>query len=106
MTESVLLDGAEQAIDLINQLKAMGIKVTLDDFGTGFSSLSYLRDQPIPKVKFYLAFIKDITTDTRNAANEQGIIIMAHQLSLVVVAEGIENRDQQPDLVHRQCDRL
>ncbi|MCW4150300.1 EAL domain-containing protein [Halomonas sp. 18H] len=87
VTESVLIDGAKQAIDLINRLKAMGIKVALDDFGTGFSSLSYLRDQPIHKVKLDRAFIKDITTDTRNAAIVQGIITMAHHLNLIVVAE-------------------
>ncbi|MGS2745225.1 EAL domain-containing protein [Halomonas sp. LS-001] len=106
VTESVLLDGAEQAIDLINRLKVMGIKVALDDFGTGFSSLSYLRDLPIHKVKLDRAFIKDITTDTRNAAIVQGIITMAHHLNLVVVAEGIENHDQQQDLVRRDCDLL
>jgi diguanylate cyclase (GGDEF)-like protein/PAS domain S-box-containing protein len=106
VTESVLLDGAEKAIDLINQLKAVGIKVALDDFGTGFSSLSYLRDLPIHKVKLDRAFIKDITTDTRNAAIVQGIITMAHHLDLIVVAEGIEDRDQQHDLIRRDCDLL
>ncbi|TVP51293.1 MAG: phosphodiesterase [Halomonas sp.] len=106
VTESVLLDGAEQAIELVNKLKAMGINVALDDFGTGFSSLSYLRDLPINKVKLDRAFIKDITTDLRNAAIVQGIITMSHQLDLVVVAEGIEERDQQQDLVRRHCDFL
>ncbi|MCK0715637.1 EAL domain-containing protein [Chromohalobacter sarecensis] len=106
VTESVLLDGAEQAIALINRLKAMGIKVALDDFGTGFSSLSYLRDLPIHKVKLDRAFIKDITTDRRDAAIVQGIIDMAHHLDLVVVAEGIEEREQQQDLIHRNCDLL
>ncbi|WP_254902994.1 GGDEF domain-containing phosphodiesterase [Halomonas sp. CSM-2] len=106
VTESVLIDGAKQAIDLINRLKAMGIKVALDDFGTGFSSLSYLRDLPIHKVKLDRAFIKDITTDTRNAAIVQGIITMAHHLNLIVVAEGIEDRAQQQDLIRRDCDLL
>ncbi|KUJ89383.1 MAG: PAS/PAC and GAF sensor-containing diguanylate cyclase/phosphodiesterase [Halomonas sp. 54_146] len=106
VTESVLLDGAEQAIELINQLNAMGINVALDDFGTGFSSLSYLRDLPIHKVKLDRAFIKDITTNRRNAAIVQGIITMSHHLDLVVVAEGIEERDQQQDLVRRHCNLL
>ena len=106
VTESVLLEGAEQAIDLINQLKAMGIKVALDDFGTGFSSLSYLRYLPIHKVKLDQAFIKNITTDKRNAAIVQGIITMSHHLDLLVVAEGIEEKDQQLDLVSRHCDLL
>ena len=101
-----MLDGAEQAIELIDQLKAMGIKVALDDFGTGFSSLSYLRDLPIHKVKLDRAFIKDITTDRNDAAIVQGIITMAHHLGLVVVAEGIEEEEQQQDLIRRHCDLL
>lgn len=106
VTESVLLDGAEQAIEIINALKAMGIRVALDDFGTGFSSLSYLRDLPIHKVKLDRAFIRDITTSRSNAAIVQGIITMAHHLDLVVVAEGVEEAEQQQDLVRRNCDLL
>ncbi|WP_299315727.1 EAL domain-containing protein [uncultured Halomonas sp.] len=106
VTESVLLDGAEQAITLINELKALGIRVALDDFGTGFSSLSYLRDLPIHKVKLDRAFIQDIATSRSNAAIVQGIITMAHHLDLVVVAEGIEEREQQQDLIRRNCDLL
>ena len=106
VTESVLLDGAEQARELINKLKLMGIKVALDDFGTGFSSLSYLRDLSIHKVKLDRAFIKDIATSRNNAAIVQGIITMAHHMDLIVVAEGIEEREQQQDLVRRHCDLL
>lgn len=106
VTESVLLDGAESAIELINALKVMGIRVALDDFGTGFSSLSYLRDLPIHKVKLDRAFIQDIGANPRNAAIVQGIITMSHHLELVVVAEGIEKREEQQDLVHRHCDLL
>src|SRR5690554_6034043 len=97
VTESVLLDGAEPAIELINELKAMGIRVALDDFGTGFSSLSYLRDLPIHKLKLDRAFIKDIDSNRSDAAIVQGIITMAHHLDLTVVAEGIEERGQQQD---------
>ncbi|MBB3332679.1 diguanylate cyclase (GGDEF)-like protein/PAS domain S-box-containing protein [Halomonas campaniensis] len=106
VTESVLLDGADQAITLIDRLKALGIRVALDDFGTGFSSLSYLRDLPIHKVKLDRAFIQDITTNRSNAAIVEGIITMSHHMDLVVVAEGIETREQQQDLVRRQCDLL
>ncbi|MFO8047278.1 MAG: EAL domain-containing protein [Halomonas sp.] len=106
VTESVLLDGADQAIELINQLKAMGILVALDDFGTGFSSLSYLRDLPIHKVKLDRAFIQDVLTNRSTAAIVQGIITMAHHLDLVVVAEGVEEQAQQQDLIRRSCDLL
>ncbi|MCA1772926.1 MAG: EAL domain-containing protein [Halomonas sp.] len=106
MTESILLDGAEQAIEMIGTLRDMGITVTIDDFGTGFSSLSYLRDLPIHKIKLDRAFIKDILTSHSHAALVQGIITMAHHMDLVVVAEGIEDIDQQNDLVRRECDLL
>jgi EAL domain-containing protein (putative c-di-GMP-specific phosphodiesterase class I) len=106
VTESVLLEGAEPAIKLINVLKAMGIRVALDDFGTGFSSLSYLRDLPIHKVKLDRAFIHEIGANCSNAAIVQGIITRAHHLDLIVVAEGIEQYEEQQDLVRRHCDLL
>ncbi|UYG09707.1 bifunctional diguanylate cyclase/phosphodiesterase [Halomonas sp. M4R1S46] len=106
MTESILLGGAAQAIEMIGALRGMSITVAIDDFGTGFSSLSYLRDLPIHKVKLDRAFIRDILTNRSNAAIVQGIITMAHHMDLVVVAEGIEAREQQQDLVHRDCDLL
>ncbi|WP_416138379.1 EAL domain-containing protein [Halomonas sp. HK25] len=106
MTESILLGGAEQAIEMIDTLRGMHITVAIDDFGTGFSSLSYLRDLPIHKIKLDRAFIRDILTNHRNAAIVQGIITMAHHMDLVVVAEGIETRAQQEDLVRRECDLL
>ncbi len=106
MTESIMLDGAEQAIEMIGILRDMRITVTIDDFGTGFSSLSYLRDLPIHKVKLDRAFIQDILASRRNAAIVQGIITMAHHMDLLVVAEGIEEAAQQQDLIRRDCDLL
>jgi len=106
MTESILLGGAEQAIEMIDTLRGMSITVAIDDFGTGFSSLSYLRDLPIHKIKLDRAFIRDVLTSRSNAAIVQGIITMAHHMGLVVVAEGIEERAQQEDLVKRECDLL
>jgi EAL domain-containing protein (putative c-di-GMP-specific phosphodiesterase class I) len=106
MTESILLDGAEQAVKMIDTLRGMNITVAIDDFGTGFSSLSYLRDLPIHKIKLDRAFIQDIRTSPRNAAIVQGIITMAHHMELTVVAEGIEDREQQEELIRRECDLL
>ena len=106
MTESILLGGAEQAIEMIGKLRGMSLTITIDDFGTGFSSLSYLRDLPIHKIKLDRAFIQDILTSRSNAAIVQGIITMAHHMDLVVVAEGIEKHEQQRDLIRRDCDLL
>ncbi|WP_242457948.1 EAL domain-containing protein [Halomonas sp. YLGW01] len=106
ITESVLMKGGTQAVDLIGELRALGITIALDDFGTGFSSLSYLRDLPIDKVKLDRAFIQDILNSPRNAAIVQGVITMAHHIGLTVVAEGIETHEQQQDLIRRECDLL
>ncbi|RTR00164.1 EAL domain-containing protein [Halomonas nitroreducens] len=106
VTESILLEEAEQAIEMIATLRNMGIRVAIDDFGTGFSSLSYLRDMPIHKVKLDRAFIRDILINRSNAAIVEGIITMAHHMDLLVVAEGIEEVEQQEDLVRRDCDLL
>lgn len=106
ITESVLIDWAHKAIELINALKTMGIRVALDDFGTGYSSLSYLRDLPIHKVKLDRAFIQDIDSNRSHAAIVEGIITMSHHLNLVVVAEGIENQEQQQALICHNCDLL
>lgn len=106
VTESVLLDGAEPVIQLMNTLKNMGIRVSLDDFGTGFSSLSYLRDLPTDKVKLDRSFVQNVDSDQRIAAIVQGVITMAHHMDMVVVAEGIETHEQQLDLARRHCDLL
>ena len=106
VTESVLLDGAKPVIDLMETLKTLGVRVALDDFGTGFSSLSYLRDLPTHKVKLDRSFVEKITTDHRVAAIVQGVITMAHHMDMMVVAEGIETREQQEDLARRHCDIL
>jgi diguanylate cyclase (GGDEF)-like protein/PAS domain S-box-containing protein len=106
VTESVLLDGAEPVIALMETLKTLGVGVALDDFGTGFSSLSYLRDLPTHKVKLDRSFVEKTTTDHRIAAIVQGVITMAHHMDMIVVAEGIETREQQDDLARRHCDIL
>jgi len=106
VTESVLLDGAEPVIALMNALNDRGIRVAIDDFGTGFSSLSYLRDLPTHKVKLDRSFITQILTNRRTAAIVQGVITMAHHMGMLVVAEGIEELEEQNDLVQRGCDLL
>jgi EAL domain-containing protein (putative c-di-GMP-specific phosphodiesterase class I) len=106
VTESVLLDGAEPVIALMDTLNSRGIQVAIDDFGTGFSSLSYLRDLPTHKVKLDRSFINKTLTDRRTAAIVQGVITMAHHMDMVVVAEGIETEAEQNDLVRRSCDLL
>jgi EAL domain-containing protein (putative c-di-GMP-specific phosphodiesterase class I) len=98
------LHNAEQAIDTLHRLKALGVRIALDDFGTGFSSLSYLKRLPIDKIKIDRSFIQEIATDHHDAAITQGIISMAHHLSLTVVAEGVETASQVAFLKGSRCD--
>lgn len=104
ITESLLLNNAEQAIETLHRLKALGVRIALDDFGTGFSSLSYLKRLPIDKIKIDRSFIREIVTDHHDAAITQGIISMAHHLSLIVVAEGVETASQMEFLKRSRCD--
>ncbi|MDR5900111.1 EAL domain-containing protein [Halomonas vilamensis] len=106
VTESVLLDGAEPVVELMEKLNMMGISVALDDFGTGFSSLSYLCDLPARKLKLDRSFVQKAQQDHRIAAIVEGVITMAHHMEMVVVAEGVETREEQQDMVRRQCDLL
>ncbi|TVP53250.1 MAG: EAL domain-containing protein, partial [Halomonas sp.] len=106
VTEGTLMTNTDQAVALLNEVRDLGISVALDDFGTGFSSLSYLRDLPISKVKLDRLFISGISQNVKNAAIVQGVITMAHHLDLLVVAEGIETKEEQTDLQQSQCNLL
>ncbi len=94
MTESSLMVNDEHSIATVKALKEAGILVALDDFGTGYASLSYLHHYPFDFVKIDKSFIDNITTDARHKNIVKAIITMAHNLSMKVVAEGIEDADQ------------
>src|SRR5690606_21849494 len=96
----------DQAIDMLQQLKNLGISIAIDDFGTGFSSLNYLKKLPIDKVKIDKSFVDEVISDNRDAAIAQSIIVMAHNLGLKVVAEGVETPSQQAFLRKHNCDEL
>lgn len=106
VTEGLLLNNIEQAIEMLAQLQALGISIAIDDFGTGFSSLNYLKRLPIDKVKIDKAFIREVISDTRDAAIAQSIIGIAHNLDLKVIAEGVETQSQQAFLRKHNCDEL
>ena len=106
ITESVLIESLELAIDKLKELKSNKIKIALDDFGCGYSSLTYLKMLPIDRVKIDKSFIDDIKSenDTKNMTNI--IILMAKQLGLDVVAEGVEEKYQLDYLKKHSCDML
>jgi len=106
LTEGILMDNTEAAIDTLHALRGMGVGVDIDDFGTGYSSLSYLKHLPISTVKIDRSFVSEVTQSADDAAIVQAIIAMAHHLGLMVVAEGIEEEAQREFLLEHGCDRF
>lgn len=106
LTESQLLDSVEHIIATFQQLRDLGVKLAIDDFGTGYSSLSYLKRIPVDYVKIDQAFIRGLCEGTEDAAITRAIIAMAHGLSLKVVAEGVERREQLEFLKNELCDEV
>ena len=103
ITESTL-QHEENCIAVMKELKDMGVCITIDDFGTGFSCLSSLKRLPISKLKIDKSFINDIVHDENDIAITQAVIAMAHKLHLQVVAEGVETPEQEALLKQNGCD--
>ncbi|MGH9883867.1 MAG: EAL domain-containing protein, partial [Pyrinomonadaceae bacterium] len=99
-------NNADFAIDVLTGLKQMGVRISVDDFGTGFSSLSYLKRLPIDALKIDQSFVRDATTDTDDAALVMAVITLGHNLRLKVVAEGVETEEQLRFLHLLRCDEI
>lgn len=94
ITESAIMDNAQKSIDVLRQIKNMGVKISIDDFGTGYSSLNYLRHLPIDFLKIDQSFVKNMTSDTNDGAIVKTIIELADNLGYKVIAEGVETQAQ------------
>jgi diguanylate cyclase (GGDEF)-like protein len=105
LTETAVLIDEAQASALLSRVRATGVKVWLDDFGTGFSGLSHLRRVPVDGVKIDRSFVADVLRDPDDLALTTAIIAMAHSLGITVVAEGIETEGQYEILRERGCDQ-
>lgn len=106
LTESILMDNTETVIETLKQLKDVGVSISIDDFGAGFSSLNYLRRLPIDFIKIDRSFIQEIQTNKKDAAIVSAIFNLARGLGIGVVAEGIEMQQQEDILLQYQCDEL
>ena len=106
ITESVFIDNSEEVIDKLRHFAEVGIRLSLDDFGTGYSSLSYLMNLPINTLKIDKCFVDNIFNPNEGGVLVKTVILLAHQLGLEVVAEGIENEDQLAYLMENKCDYL
>ena len=106
LTESMLIRNASATINALNTLSSLGVRFAIDDFGTGYSSLSYLRRFPIDTIKIDRSFIHDVTDNPDDAAIASAIIVMGQNLSLNVIAEGVENQQQLEFLSSRNCHYL
>ena len=106
ITESSIMQDTEATIRILNELKATGVRIALDDLGTGFSSLAYLRQFPLDSVKIDQSFVRDITVNSKNAAITTAIIQMAKNMKLKVVAEGVESFPELFFLYMQQCEEI
>ncbi|MDM5297642.1 EAL domain-containing protein [Bacillus pumilus] len=106
VTESMTMDNIKQSKQVLTSLKQLGVRISIDDFGTGHSSLSYLKDLPIHRLKIDKSFIEDILIDSKSEQITGAIIAMGHQLSLEVIAEGVETFAQAQLLSAQGCDDL
>ena len=104
ITEDLIVNDIDRVTAVLHRLREQGIRVAIDDFGSGFSALSYLRDLPIDEVKLDRQFISSITEDTRAAAVVRAVIDLTHELDVTVVAEGIEDAGTADWLREHGCD--
>jgi diguanylate cyclase (GGDEF)-like protein len=106
ITENNAMQSAASTIETLGRLKAAGVRISIDDFGIGYSSLSYLRQLPIDTLKIDQSFVRNIGNVRGDSAIVTAVIVMAHALKLEVVAEGVETGTQLAFLGARRCDRI
>lgn len=104
ITESVVMENIEVATSMLEQLRLLGIQLSIDDFGTGYSSLSYLHRLPINTLKIDRSFVLRMAENNENAEIVRTIVMLAKNLGLDVVAEGVETRDQMRQLRDLECE--
>ena len=106
LTESMVMQNPERAVKILTEIKEMGVRIAIDDFGVGYSSLAQIKRFPIDTLKVDRSFIRDLEKNAEDRAITEAIISMGKTLSLTVVAEGVETEEQQTFLVDHACDAM
>jgi EAL domain-containing protein (putative c-di-GMP-specific phosphodiesterase class I) len=104
ITETSIMEHSEPAIQILKDIRRLGVRVSIDDFGTGYSSLSYLKHLPIDSVKLDRSFVCSATSNPKDAALVMAVVGLAHSLNLRVIAEGIETEEQLQFLRLLRCE--
>lgn len=106
ITESIAMKESDQAVDSLIRLKQLGVKISIDDFGTEYSSFNYLKKLPIDKIKLDMNFVRGIGINKKDEIILEGMISLAKNLGLNVIAEGVETKEQLEFLENRNCDEI
>lgn len=106
ITESIAMKEKEDIIGVLNEIKKMGIHISIDDFGTEYSSLNYLKQLPADRIKIDMSFIQGIDTGNKDEAIIKAIIVLAKSMGINVVAEGVEAKNQYDFLISELCDEI
>ena len=106
ITENFIMSQAEEALDVLHQLKHLGVQLAIDDFGTGYSSLSYLKRLPLDFLKIDQSFIRGLPDDPHDVAIVRAIIALGHSMQFTIIAEGVETPAQQTFLAAEGCEQM
>lgn len=106
ITESIIMQNTDMVIEMMRELKGMGMRFSIDDFGTGYSSLSYLKQLPLDTIKIALPFVKGLPTNPGDVSIARAIIGLAHSFGHKVIAEGVETEEQLIFLLANDCDEF
>jgi len=106
ITEGVLIEDFDRGLSLLRRLKALGVRIAMDDFGSGYSSLTYLQAFPFDKIKIDRAFVMNLGRNPQSAAIIRAMIGLGHGLNISIVAEGVETQEQLSFLADEACDQV